>query len=126
MQGRSAELAPITHRESERDAGYGATQGYVGGEGVEISQAEGNTIGGTVAEARNVISANGGDGVVIFGDDAAGNKVQGNFIGTGANGTTALGNDDGVVISSGSDSTIGSAIGGTSEFSQNVSVFLTP
>jgi len=48
---------------------------------------------------------------VIFGDDATGNKVQGNFIGTGVNGTTALGNDDGVAISSGNDSAIGSAIG---------------
>jgi hypothetical protein len=81
------------------------------GDGVDISQAEGNTVGGTVAAARNVISANAGDGVVIFGDEATGNKVQGNFIGTGANGTTALGNDDGVAISSGNDSTIGSAIG---------------
>jgi hypothetical protein len=83
------------------------------GEGVEISQAEGNTVGGTVTAARNVISSNAGDGVVIFGTDATGNKVQGNFIGTGANGTTALGNDDGVAISSGNDSTIGSDIGST-------------
>ena len=82
-------------------------------EGVDIQQAEANIIGGTASGARNIISGNGGDGVVIFGSDAAGNKVQGNFIGTGANGTTALGNDDGVVISSGNDSTIGSAIGST-------------
>ena len=82
-------------------------------EGVDIQQAEANVIGGTVTGARNVISGNGGDGVVIFGSDAAGNKVQGNFIGTGADGTTALGNDDGVVISSGNDSTVGSAIGST-------------
>ena len=83
------------------------------GEGVEISNAEGNTIGGTVSAARNVISGNSGDGVVIFGTDATGNEVQGNFIGTNAAGTADLGNDDGVVISSGSDSTIGSAIGST-------------
>jgi hypothetical protein len=82
------------------------------GEGVDISNAEDNTIGGTVSAARNVISGNGGDGVVIFGSDATGNKVQGNFIGSGVSGN-ALGNDDGVVISSGSDSTIGSAIGST-------------
>jgi hypothetical protein len=82
------------------------------GEGVEISQAEGNTIGGTTAAARNIISGNVGDGVVIFGSDATGNKVQGNFIGSGVSGN-ALGNDDGVAISSGSDSTIGSAIGST-------------
>jgi hypothetical protein len=83
------------------------------GDGVDISQAEDSAIGGTVAAARNIISGNGGDGVVIFGDDATGNEVQGNFIGTGANGITALGNDDGVVISSGSDSTIGSTVGTT-------------
>ena len=82
------------------------------GEGVEISNAEENTIGGTVAAARNVISGNGGDGVVIFGTDATGNEVQGNFIGTDAAGTADLGNDDGVVISSGSDSTIGGTASG--------------
>ncbi len=83
------------------------------GEGVEISNADENVIGGTVSGARNVISGNGGDGVVIFGSDASGNRVQGNFIGTNAAGNAALGNDDGVVISSGSGSTIGSAIGST-------------
>ena len=82
-------------------------------EGVEISNAEDNIIGGTASGARNVISGNGGDGVVIFGSDATGNKVQGNFIGTNAAGNAALGNDDGVVISSGNDSTIGSDIGST-------------
>jgi hypothetical protein len=79
---------------------------------VDVFGADDNTIGGTVTGARNVISGNGGDGVVIFGSDATGNKVQGNFIGTGANGTTALGNDDGVVISSGHDSTIGGTASG--------------
>jgi hypothetical protein len=54
-----------------------------------------------------------GNGVLLSGSVATGNKVQGNFIGTGANGTTALGNDDGVAISSGNGSTIGSAIGST-------------
>jgi hypothetical protein len=83
------------------------------GDGVDINQAEANTIGGTVTAARNVISANVGDGVVIFGTDAADNKVQGNFIGTDVSGNAPLGNSDGVVISSGNGSTIGSAIGGT-------------
>ena len=81
------------------------------GDGVHISQAEDTIIGGTVAAARNVISGNGGDGVVLFGGDATGNKVQGNRIGTNAAGTGDLGNDDGVVISSASGSTIGSDVG---------------
>ena len=83
------------------------------GDGVHISQAEDTIIGGTAAAARNVISGNGGDGVVLFGGDATGNKVQGNRIGTNIAGTGDLGNDDGVVISSASDSTIGSDVGST-------------
>ena len=50
-------------------------------EGVRIDNAPGNTIGGTTAAARNVISANHW-GVVITGPQAIGNVVQGNFIGT--------------------------------------------
>ena len=41
--------------------------------GVLIGQAQSNTVGGTVAGARNLISGNDGDGVVIFSVDAAGN-----------------------------------------------------
>ena len=64
--------------------------------GIEIAEAHNNLIGGTSAAARNVISGNK-TGVGIL--DASGNKVQGNFIGTNANGTQALGNtDDGVDI----------------------------
>ncbi len=50
----------------------------------------GNTIGGTVAGAADVISGNGGSGVEI--DGASGNLVEGDFIGTDATGTIALGN----------------------------------
>jgi hypothetical protein len=85
--------------------------GNSGDAGVNISSADDNTVGGTSADARNIISGNAGDGVVIFNTQATGNKVQGNFIGTDKNGA-ALGNDDGVVISSGNDSTIGGAASG--------------
>jgi hypothetical protein len=51
-----------------------------------------NTIGGTVAGAGNVISANGNDGVQFYGSGADHNTVQGNLIGTTANGLTAIGN----------------------------------
>ena len=62
-----------------------------------------NTIGGTVAGAGNLISGNGGFGIVIFGPNggASGNLVQGNFIGTDVSGTQAVGNvGDGIVLSS--------------------------
>ena len=50
-----------------------------------------NTIGGTTAAARNIISANGYSGVEI--DDANDNVVEGDFIGTDVTGKVALGNN---------------------------------
>jgi hypothetical protein len=53
-------------------------------------------VGGTTAGARNVISGNGGPGVLI---DGTGHRVQQNFIGTGADGITGLANGgDGVIL----------------------------
>ena len=54
------------------------------------SGATGNTIGGTAAGAGNLISGNTGLGIEL--SSAPGNLIQGNFIGTNAAGTTALGN----------------------------------
>ena len=60
--------------------------------------ATGNTVGGTAAGARNVISGNGGNGLTIQG--TSNNSVIGNDIGVGADGTTVLGNTfDGVFLS---------------------------
>src|SRR5262249_17817521 len=59
-------------------------------EGVEISGGSNNTIGGPAAGAGNLISANRDDGVRIL-PGSSGNLVQGNLIGTDANGN-ALGN----------------------------------
>ena len=67
-------------------------------EGVSIIDASRNTIGGTTATARNVISANHW-GIVLDGSTATGNIVEGNLIGTGADGLTPLGNEvDGVLV----------------------------
>lgn len=56
---------------------------YLGnsGNGVHISEATGNTIGGTVPGAGNIIILNGEAGVFMT-SSASGNLVQGNFIGT--------------------------------------------
>ena len=55
--------------------------------GVVVSQAAtSNTIGGTTAAARNVISGNSGIGVDFTGSGTTGNRVQGNYIGTAADG----------------------------------------
>jgi hypothetical protein len=92
--------------------------GLGNGAGVPIFSASGNTIGGTTAGARNVISGNEGYGVGIF-DSSTGNLVQGNFIGTDATGTVDLGNSAyGVVIYySGASNNI---IGGTTAEARNI------
>jgi hypothetical protein len=65
----------------------------------------GNTIGGNIAGARNIISGND-DGVGIQGTN---NSISGNYIGTDITGTLGRGNsDDGVVISAtGTANTVG-------------------
>jgi hypothetical protein len=77
--------------------------------------AEGNTVGGTTAGERNVISGNG-DGVWIGDDPTRGNTVEGNYIGTDASGTSAIGNDVGVRLQGGPYNTVG----GTTTGERNV------
>ena len=60
--------------------------------GVYIDNAPGNLIGGPTAAARNLISGNSQVGVYIFGESATGNRIQGNWIGSQANGKSILGN----------------------------------
>jgi CSLREA domain-containing protein len=83
-------------------------------DGVRIQGAPNNIIGGTTAEARNVISGNDQAGVVIVNSGATGNQVQGNYIGTDKKGTADLGNtNDGVQTRDGaSKNTIGGTVAG--------------
>ena len=62
---------------------------------------ENNRVGGTTAAARNVISGNELTGLVIGGspsEPATGTVVQGNYVGTDASGTAAIGNVVGVAL----------------------------
>src|SRR5207253_2047995 len=59
--------------------------------GVTLNNASQNTVGGASAAARNVISGNLSFGVQIS-SGATGNQIQGNYIGTKADGSSALGN----------------------------------
>jgi len=82
-------------------------------DGILIDGASGNTIGGTTAAARNIISGNDEDGIVIFGSGTTGNQVLGNFIGTDVNGTADLGNLlAGVNILDAPANTIGGTVSG--------------
>jgi CSLREA domain-containing protein len=58
-----------------------------------------NVVGGTATGAGNVISGNGGFGILSngAGSSSFGNDIQGNFIGPNANGTAPLGNASGGV-----------------------------
>jgi hypothetical protein len=94
-----------------------------GYDGVMIeSGATHDTIGGTTAGARNLISGNTDDGVVIDGSGTSDNVIEGNYVGTDATGTTALDQDgkplgngyEGIEIDAGaSDNTIGGTTAGT-------------
>ncbi|HEU0208912.1 MAG TPA: M12 family metallopeptidase, partial [Candidatus Udaeobacter sp.] len=93
-------------------------------EGIEIfGGAQNNTIGGTTAGARNVISGNTFQGISVLEAGTNGNLIQGNYIGLNATGTAALPNNAaGVTIFSGAqNNTIGSgtAAGGRNVISGN-------
>jgi titin len=79
--------------------------------GIDI-QADGNTIGGTDAEDRNIISG-GENGFYVAGSR---NVIQGNFIGTNIDGNKAFGGEYTGVVITGADNTLG----GTSPGARNV------
>lgn len=86
--------------------------------GIQIEKgAHDNEIGGSDAGEGNVISGNG-DGVVLIGFGTKYNVVAGNFIGTNASGSAALGNTgDGVKILGSAGDNI---IGGTEAGARNI------
>jgi hypothetical protein len=90
-----------------------------GGVAVVLTNSSGNTVGGTTAGARNVISGNASDGVGIF-NDSQNNKVLGNRIGTTANGTGTLGNGEAGVSINGSNAVNNLVGDGTSAGSNTI------
>src|SRR5205823_8190507 len=80
--------------------------------GVSISGAD-NLVGGTTADARNVISGNLGSGILIKGASARGNLVRGNYVGIGPDGTTAIPNGQSAIfLSDASSNTVGGNVSG--------------
>jgi parallel beta-helix repeat protein len=94
-----------------------------GVDGVKIDTAANNTIGGAAAGARNVISGNAANGVLIREATTTGNIIQGNFIGVAFNGATPLANaQQGVFIFNNAS---GNSIGGTAAGQGNRIAFNT-
>ncbi len=108
--------------------------------GIDILLSENNTIGGTTAGARNVISGNSGEGIAIVGfqfasfvqqeavrEAANNNLILGNYIGVDASGFNSLGNGlnpqafnrNGVRIFSANGTTIGGAAAGAANIIAN-------
>ena len=91
------------------------TVGMSHGNGVVIDNATNNTIGGSAAGTRNVISGNPFPGV-DFINGSTGNKVIGNYIGTDASGLAAIPNSKGILINNSPNNTVG----GITEAERNV------
>lgn len=86
------------------------------GAGIDVDT-DGNFIGGTTPDARNLITGND-QGIALSGAGATGNFVRGNFIGLDVSGAVALGNSsDGIRINSGAT---GNTIGGSVVSARNV------
>jgi CSLREA domain-containing protein len=91
--------------------------------GISIrSASHDNTIGGTTAAARNLISGNTVDGILIADIGADSNVIQGNFIGTDVTGAAALGNGQFGILTAFTNL---NTIGGTAAGAGNVIAFNT-
>ena len=86
-----------------------------------FSSAQSNLVGGVTRSARNVISGNKSQGIVLSGSPVSQNLIQGNYVGLNVTGTAAVSNAfSGIQISSGaSANTIGGAGGARNFISGN-------
>src|SRR5581483_6542527 len=83
-----------------------------GEDGIRVdAPSPGNTIGGTSADARNVISGNADNGVHL--ESSSSNVVEGNYVGTDATGSYAIRNGvGGILVAGGSDNRVGGTVAG--------------
>lgn len=79
-------------------------------DGVSFGGGDQNAIGGTLKGEGNIISGNSRYGVNFYNDSQT-NLIQGNRIGTQANGASPLANGDGVHFAGGTFNTIGGSSG---------------
>jgi hypothetical protein len=94
------------------------------GDGIALLNSSNITIGGESAQDRNVISANGLQGILV--SDSSNNVIMNNYIGTNAAGTAALGNGaNGILVT---DCSASNLIGGEASGGNDPTggVFVTP
>lgn len=85
------------------------------GAGIQVSRGTDHLI------ARNVVSGNGGNGVVAGTTTTLSVRIESNFIGTNAQGTAPIPNDgDGVMTQSGVGASLVSVIGGETAAQRNI------
>lgn len=80
--------------------------------GLLLIQAGNNQIGGTTAAARNVISGQVNDGIVLSQNQTTNNRIQGNYLGTDGTGATADANRSGISLTFAPSNTIGGTTAG--------------
>lgn len=89
--------------------------------GASVAEASSNnTIGGTTAADRNIISGHGGgDSGILIQNGSNGNQILGNYIGTNQAGTSAIPNTVGIEVTNSTGTVIGSVGGGRNIISGN-------
>ncbi|OFY87976.1 MAG: hypothetical protein A3F72_08375 [Bacteroidetes bacterium RIFCSPLOWO2_12_FULL_35_15] len=80
--------------------------------GIAINDSYNNTIGGSTAAERNIISGNSDAGISILGSNSRNMIIKGNYIGTNVSGTDSIPNANGILLSGASSNTIGGSISG--------------
>jgi len=83
---------------------------------VILGGAQENVVGGDVEGARNLISGNTQEGIVIQDTGTSHNQILGNYIGTNATGQGRLGNTEGVMLAGAQDN----VVGGTTASARNI------
>ncbi len=83
-----------------------------GDHGIYINNAPDNIVGGSTPATRNIISANGFNGICIGGGGAMSNTISGNYVGTDVTGTLDLGNESSGIYVNASGNTIGGTASG--------------
>lgn len=89
--------------------GAGASGGSKIGNGLDgigIDNSPNNSIGGPFAQARNLISGNGSNGIILANPSSSGNRIEGNYIGMGTDAGGMANASAGIMVAAGLNNAI--------------------